>query len=316
MEIRRVLVPTDFSDRAERALPHALWLAEEFGAELHMLHAMVLHGDDPGGKAGGERAFPDLDDAYRQLRSWADQRLQETAADLDRSDVRVVRAQERGIAAAPTIVEYANDNDVDVVVMATHGRRGVRRMLLGSVAEEVLRTAGCPVLTVRPDGNDRPDGPDEVGGPPEKILVPVDFSEHSDLALASAGALARRFGAELDVLHVIAELGVPDPYFADAAELRALTKAARDRVPEALAERVDRVLGEDVAAGTHMEVGTPPAAIAEFAGEQGSDMIVVGSHGRTGVERVFLGSVAEGIVRRAPCPVLTVKPFGKKLADV
>lgn len=313
MEIRRVLVPTDFSDRAERALPHALWLAEEFGAELHMLHAVVLHGGDP---AGPGRGFPDLDDAYDRLRDWAAERLKETSADLDRSDVRVVRAQERGIAAAPTIVEYANDNDVDVVVMATHGRRGVRRMLLGSVAEEVLRTAGCPVLTVRPDGDGRPDGADTVGGPPEKILVPVDFSEHSDLALASAGALARRFGAELDVLHVIAELGVPDPYFADAAELRALTKAARDRVPEALAERVDRVLGEDVAAGTHMEVGTPPAAIAEFAREQGSDMIVVGSHGRTGVERVFLGSVAEGIVRRAPCPVLTVKPFGKKLAGV
>jgi nucleotide-binding universal stress UspA family protein len=309
MEIRRVLVPTDFSDRAERALPHALWLAEEFGAELHLLHAMVLHGDDPGGREAGEKAFPDLDDAYRQLRRWAAERMEESAAGLDRSQVEVVRAQERGIAAAPTIVEYAEDHDVDVVVMATHGRRGVRRMLLGSVTEEVLRTAGCPVLTVRPDGEL------EAGGPPERILVPVDFSEHSDLALASAGALARRFGAELDVLHVIAELGVPDPYFADAAELRALTKAARDRVPEALAERVDQVLGEDVPAGTHMEVGTPAAAIAEFAGEQGSDMIVLGSHGRTGMERVFLGSVAEGVVRRAPCAVLTVKPFGKKLAE-
>lgn len=312
MDIRRILVPTDFSDRAERALPHALWMAEEFGAELHMLHAVVLHGDDPGGDGMEARDddFPDLDDAYDQLRAWAAGRMERTAADLDGSDVRVVRAQERGVAAGPTIVEYANDHDVDVIVMATHGRRGVRRMLLGSVAEEVLRTAGCPVVTVRPDGE-----PD-VGGPPERILVPVDFSEHSDLALASAGALARRLGAELDVLHVIAELGVPDPYFADAAELRALTKAARERVPEALAERVDEVLGEDVDAGTHMRVGTPAVTIAGFAEEEGSDMVVLGSHGRTGVERVFLGSVAEGVVRRAPCPVVTVKPFGKKLADL
>lgn len=306
MEIRRILVPTDFSERAQSALPHALWMAEEYGAELHLLHAMVLHGDDPG---RAEAAFPDLDDAYRQLRSWAAERMEQSAADLDRSRVEVVQAQERGIAAAPTIVEYAEDHDADVVVMATHGRRGVRRMLLGSVTEEVLRTAGCPVLTVRPDGEIGP------GGPPEKILVPVDFSEHSDLALASAGSLARRFGAELDVLHVVGELGVPDPYFADAAELRALTKAARERVPEALAETVDRVLGEDVSAGSHMEVGRPPVTIAEFADEHGSDMIVVGSHGRTGMERVFLGSVAEGVVRRAPCPVLTVKPFGEKPAD-
>lgn len=305
MEIRRILVPTDFSERAKRVLPHALWLAQEFGAELHMVHALVLHGDDP---AGDEGAFPDLEEAHAQLRRWAAERMEESVADVDASGVRVVEAQERGIAAAPTIVEYAEDHDVDLVVMATHGRRGVRRMLLGSVAEEVLRTAGCPVLTVRPDETIGP------GGPPEKILVPVDFSEHSELALVSAGELARRFGAELDVLHVIAELGVPDPYFADAAELRALTKAARDRVPEALADTAERVLG-DVGAGTHMRVGTPAATIAEFADEQGSDMIVLGSHGRTGMKRIFLGSVAEAVVRQAPCPVLTVKPFGKKLAD-
>lgn len=305
MEIRRILVPTDFSERAERALPHALWMAEEFGAELHLLHALVLHGDDP----GRADEFPDLQDAHEQLRRWAAGRMEESVAEVDTARVPVVEAQERGIAAAPTIVEYADDHDVDLVVMATHGRRGVRRMLLGSVAEEVLRTAGCPVLTVRPEDAVEP------GGPPENILVPVDFSEHAELALASAGALARHFGAGLDVLHVIADLGVPDPYFADAAELRALTKAARDRVPEALADTAERVLG-DLPAGTHMEVGTPAATIAEFAEENGADMIVVGSHGRTGVQRVFLGSVAEAVVRRASCPVLTVKPFGKRLADV
>lgn len=308
MEIRRILVPTDFSERARQALPHALWLAEEFDAELHVLHALVLHGDDPGRTEG---AFPDLDEAHAQLRQWAAERMEESVADVDVSRIRVVEAQERGLAAAPTIVEYAEDHEVDLVAMATHGRRGVRRMLLGSVAEEVLRTAGCPVLTVRPDE----DGPPGRGGPPEKILVGVDFSEHSELALASAGRLARHFGAELDVLHVIAELGIPDPYFADAAQLRALTKAARDRVPEALAETADRVLG-DVEVGTHMEVGTPAATIAEFAEEEGSGLIVLGSHGRTGMRRIFLGSVAEAVVRQAPCPVLTVKPFGRKLAEV
>lgn len=304
MEIRRILFPTDFSDRADRALPHALWLAEEFGAELHMLHAMVLHGDDP---ANPDKRFPDLDDAYRQLRSWAEEKMEAAVTGVAGPEVEVVHAQERGIAAAPTIVEYADDHDVDVVVMATHGRRGVRRVLLGSVAEEVLRTAGCPVLTVRPDAAS------SEGGRPERLLVPIDFSEHADLALASAGALARRLGAELDVLHVISELSYPDPYFADAAALRAMTKAARDRVPEALSAKVAELLQGDVPTETHMEVGTPAPAIAEFAKERGTDMIVIGSHGRTGMERVFLGSVAEGVVRRAPCPVLTVKPFGEML---
>ena len=96
----------------------------------------------------------------------------------------VRRVEERGIAAAPVILEYARDEEVDLVVLATHGRRGVRRMLMGSVAEEVVRLAARPVLTVRPDGAQ------EHGEPPRRILVPVDFSDHSDRALAYGGALA------------------------------------------------------------------------------------------------------------------------------
>lgn len=307
MEIRRILFPTDFSDHADRALPHALWLAEEFGAELHMLHALVLHADDPANPA---KAFPGVDDAYDRLQSWAADRMEETVDGVDRPDVEVIRARERGIAAAPTIVEYSDDNEVDVIVMATHGRRGVRRALLGSVAEEVLRTAGCPVLTVRPDGAA------DTGGRPERILVPVDFSEHSDLILASAGALARRFGAALDVLHVMVQLNYPDPYVVDAAALRAMAEDARETVPETLAEKAAEVIGDDVPVESHVRVGVAAAGIVEFAEERGSDMVVVGSHGRTGMERIFLGSVAEGVVRQAPCPVLTVKPTGRKLTDV
>lgn len=304
MDIQRILFPTDFSDRSERALPYALYLAEEFGAELHLFHAVVLHGDDP---ANREQDFPDLDEAYRELRSWASGRMDRAAADAEGREVSIVKAQDRGIAAAPTIVEYADDHDVDLVVVPSHGRRGVRRMLLGSVAEEVLRTAGCPVLTLKADGGEPP------AGRIERIVVPVDFSEHADLALASAGALADRVGAELQVVHVIPELSYPDPYFADAAALRAMTKAAREEVPQALAEKVDEVLGEDASVETHMVVGRPAGEIAAFAEERDADLIVMGSHGRTGLERVFLGSVAEGVVRQASRPVLTVKAFGKRL---
>lgn len=145
--------------------------------------------------------------------------------------------------------------------------------------------------------------------------MPVDFSEHSDVALASAGALGRRLGARLEILHVISQPSYPDPYFADAASLRGLARAARDQVPEALAEKVEQVLDGGLEVETHMEVGTPADTIAQFAKGREADLVVIGSHGRTGMERIFLGSVAEGVVRRAPCPVLTVKPFGKTLAQ-
>ena len=304
MKIRKVLFATDFSEHAETALAHAIWYAHEFGAELHMLHAVVLHGADP---ANPELDFPDVEKAAREIRTWARMRMRAVGDRLDSEDLEIVRAERRGIAAAPAILEYAREEDVDMVVMATHGRRGVRRMLLGSVAEEVVRTAARPVLTVRPDGIGT------HGEPPRRVLVPVDFSEHSDRALRYGAALSERTGAELHALHAVPEMSFPDAYFAEAAEIRALAKAAEDRVPERLHRNVHEVLGEDAEVRTHIEAGAPARAVADYAEEANVDLVVLSSHGRTGLERMVMGSVAEGVVRSAPCPVLTIKAFGKDL---
>lgn len=304
MKIRKVLFATDFSERSEAALPHAVWYAREFEAELHMLHAVVLHADDP---ANPDVDFPDLEDAYREVDRWASDRMEATAGRADDAGIAVKRAERRGIAAAPVILDYAHEEEVDLLVLATHGRRGVRRMLLGSVAEEVVRRAGRPVLTVRSDG----DG--AHGEPPRRVLVPVDFSEHARQALVYGAALSERTGAELHVVHVLPEMSFPDPYFAEAAQLRAMARAAQERVPEALARNVREVLGAEAEVHTHLEVGSPAATIVRVAEEEDVDHVVLSSHGRTGVERVLLGSVAEGVVRRASCPVLTVKSFGRDL---
>lgn len=304
MNIRKVLFATDFSERSETALPHALWYAREFGAELHMLHAVVLHAADP---ANPDVDFPDLEAAYDEVRRWASARMEAAAGRVDDAGVAVKRVEERGVAAAPVILDYAREEEVDLIVLATHGRRGVRRMLVGSVAEEVVRLAARPVLTVRPNGAE------EHGEPPRSVLVPVDFSEHSDRALAYGGALAGRTGAELHALHVVPEMSFPDPYFAEAAQIRAMAKAAQERVPEAMQRNVREVLGEEADVHVHLEVGTPAATIVRVAEEEAIDQVVLSSHGRTGLERMLLGSVAEGVVRRAPCPVLTVKAFGRDL---
>lgn len=299
MQIRTILHPTDFSELSEAALPHALWFAEEFGADLHLLHAVVLHAADP---ANPELAFPNLDGAYGEIEEWAEARLQAATPEVEHPEVRVRQFRERGISAAPVILEHVDDHQVDLVVMGTHGRRGLRRMLLGSVTEEVLRSVPCPVLTVR--GGDR-----EHGEPPERILAPIDFSESSGSGLRWAGELAGRTGAELHVFHVVNEFAYPDPYFAQAANLRAMGKAAQEHVPEAMKRRVAEVLGGDAAdaAKIHMQAGPPAQTIADFVEDRDVGMVVMGSHGRSGVERAFLGSVAEGVVRRSACPVLIVR---------
>lgn len=299
MQIRTVLHPTDFSTRSEAALPHALWFAEEFGADLHLLHAVVLHAADP---ANPELKFPDLDEAYEEIEEWASLRLQEATPEVEHPDVTVKQFRHRGVSAAPVILDHVEEHDVDLVVMGTHGRRGLRRMLLGSVTEEILRSAPCPVLTVREDGGGR-------GEPPARILAPIDFSENADVGLRRAGELAKRTGAELHVLHVVHEMAYPDPYFAQAANLRAMAKAAREEVPEAMQRKVADVLGEEASksARYHMPAGPEAATIADFVEEHDVDMVVMASHGRSGVERVFLGSVAEGVVRRSRAPVLVVR---------
>jgi len=296
LRIRNLLFPTDFSDSAERALPHALALADRFGARLHMLHAVVLHAADP---RDPDHRFPDLEDAWQRLDGWAADRMGSAPPRDDR--VEVVHARRRGVSAAPVVLEYLEEEDVDAVVMGTHGRRGLRHMLLGSVAEEVVRTAPCPVLTVR-----RGDRRGPAGGL-DRLLVPVDMSQPSYRALEVARRLAAVYGASVEVLHV-----VEDPPRPDYGGAPTGPDVDRGRVRETLVARLGGD-AEAVPVEVHVDGGHTVSTIVDFAERDDVDMVVLASHGLTGLKRVLLGSVAERVVRRAPCPVLTVKTFGRQL---
>lgn len=296
LHIRDILFPTDFSEQAERALPHALALAGRFDARLHMLHAVVLHAADPGEP---DHRFPDLEDAGSRLDGWAGERTGEGG---EGRRVEVVRHRQRGISAASVILDYVDDREVDLVVMGTHGRRGLRHMLLGSVAEEVVRTAPCPVLTVRGDGGRGP------AQGLERILVPVDMSEHSYRALDVARSLAAGRDTSVEVLHVVEDPPRPEPYDGP----RGGPEVDHGRVRETLVARMGGE-GGAVPVEVHVDTGHTVSTIVDFAEREGVDMIVLASHGLTGLKRVLLGSVAERVIRRAPCPVLTVRAFGRRI---
>ncbi len=313
LRIKKVLYATDFSECSESALPVALRMAERHAAELHMLHAIVLHEDDPHDPA---HHFPDPQELYETLQVLADERLARVGEREGMHEVEIVRAQVRGIAPAPVILEYAQEQDVDLIVMGTHGRRGIRQLLLGSVAEEVLRLAGTPVLTVR--------GEEPLKAFPgfESILVPMDYSAHSEMALSYAKEIGAAEDAKLHLLHVI-ETGVhPDFYrllfgsdlYASVQRVQGFDEAEFKK--EALAQlrtRLERAPGPEVEAELHAELGHPAQTIVDYGEGLNADLVVVASHGRTGSKRALLGSVAEGIVQRAKSPVLIVKPFGKSL---
>lgn len=304
LHINSILYPTDFSTAAGHALPFAVALAEQFDAELHMFHALVLHADDPGNIS---HRFPDVTQLYESLHQSAEEQLGATAAAHAMDGLKVHRAQERGISAPGAILDYIAEHDIDLVVMGTHGRRGLRRLLLGSVAEEMVRLAPCPVLTV-PE-HSKTAAETRI----ERILVPIDFSQYSKLALQYALNFARLHKARLQLLHVIEEAVYPDFYLplmpSGTMVTEKLREQAEDRLKALLAEmEVPATMGVG-----HVKEGRAVTEITEFAERENSDLIVIASHGLTGLSHILLGSVTEHVVRQAACPVLTLKTFAKRI---
>ena len=305
IDAQNILVARDFSDAAQDATNYALDLAARTGATLHTLYAEVLHGDpfDP-----SEEPATSLDKIRERLK----QKTEEQAhSHYDPQSVRLVHAVEHDIAAGPAILRYAGEHAIDLIVMGTHGRRGVRRMALGSVAEEVVRQASCPVVTVRhPEAEGHTDGAVRV----QRMLVPVDFSTHSQGALRHAKALADLYdGAHLDLFHVIEETLHPAFY---GPAMRSIYDAHPD-IEEKAVEELEKFYreagGPDGSVSFHAGPGRAPRAIATHAQREETDLIVMATHGRTGMERFLIGSVAEKVVRTATCSVFTVRAFGKSL---
>lgn len=304
LKIRRVLFPTDFSECSRQAFRLALLFAEAHDAELHLFHALVLHGDDPHDPA---HRFPDRDQILEELGEIAENVLKDAADEHASPELTVRRVTQRAISALPAILDYAQDADADLIVMGTHGRGAIGRLVLGSVVREIVRMAPCPVLTVRQRAEE------EALHRIRRIAVPVDFSDHSALALSYARELAGELGAELEIMHVVEEAMYPEFYYPVLASPLTLTDELREQVEGSLDEWLEKKAGPGLEADRSVLGGVPAVTIAEVAEDHGVDLIVISSHGRTGFERVLMGSVAEAIVRHAKCPVLTVKAFGKDL---
>jgi nucleotide-binding universal stress UspA family protein len=198
--------------------------------------------------------------------------------------------------AAEEILRSCDEMRCDLIVMGTHGRTGLWRLLAGSVAEAVLRRARCPVLALRESETPRKADRDEV------ILHPTDFSECSERALRTARALAQDRGSRLILLHVMPLETVIYGTVPVPLDVRA--------VRDSLATLASGVDGPDLKypVATRVTQGDAAAEIVRVAGDEpGCGLIVMGTHGRSGLGRLLMGSVAEAVLRSAACPVLTVK---------
>jgi nucleotide-binding universal stress UspA family protein len=284
----KLLFPTDGSDGAAAVFDHVLDLADAHDATVHVVNVADT-----------------TQESLTQIRGQIVDALEQAGARAVRE--AATRASDRGVPTVTevlqgqpyrTIVDYADTYDVDLVAMPTHGRQGLERFLLGSTTERVVRRANVPVLTIRPNDDVT------VRYPYRTVLVPTDGSDSADAALGVGLDVASAASADLHLLSVVdvASLG-----FDVRTDIRtaALEEAATEIV-DAAAEQV-RAAGVDPAATAVEFGGSVPQTIRTYVADHDVDLLVVGTHGRTGFDRYLLGSVAEQLVRTAPVPVLTVR---------
>jgi nucleotide-binding universal stress UspA family protein len=292
-----ILHPTDFSDGARRAFDFALSFAERHGAALRIVSVLPTLGENPLRDAFELQI--DEDAFYARADEQAQREMAEFVDAAEARGVDVKASAVRGPSPEDEILEMAEAAGADLLAMGTHGRRGLSRIALGSVAEEVVRRAPCSVLTVRASWEEAPDAI-------ERILVPVDLSEASEPLVRSAGDIARSVGASVDLVHVNEPLPVPAPL------LGSITLSDVIEDPEATTRaHLDRLAGDALPAGVeaaaHVLDGHAATAIVDAADDLNADLVVIASHGQSGLERVFLGSVTARVVRRSACPVLTTR---------
>ena len=289
--VRQILCPVDFSAGSRPALAHAVALARAWNAGLEVLHVDV--------------ALPDFDVATRR----GDQAA--AAGDLDALLTRFVESVAADTAvttkllhaadARRAILNEAETRQADILVIGSHGRSGFERFILGSTTDTTVRKASCPVLVVPPDARPSADGRFR------RIVCGLDFSGPSLQALRYAIHLAAP-GSEVTLLHAI-EMPpeLRDRQIAAAFDIEAVRAAAEN----AACERLRAIaLGDDapsVRLATKVLEGRAHRRILETARETHADLIVLGTHGRNALDRWVFGSNADGVLRDAPCPVLTVR---------
>ena len=284
--VRRVLCATDFSASADVALDWATAFARREKAELHVVHAWQL--PELVSPAGGIIPMPEVSTEIQR----------EIEAGLRKAcEGRSVTGQT--IRKGPPDAEVAalaTEIGADLVVVGTHGRTGLSHVLLGSIAERVIRLSPVPVVTVPLAWAERARASTLV----RRMVCPTDLTAATEAAVADVIAMAERLGAEVDLVHV---LDLP-PYALRSDDV--LSEIERS-VRHDLTELAERHRARAVGLKTHVRTGIAADAIVALASELDADLVALPTHARRGMARFFLGSVAERVARTAGRPVLTLR---------
>jgi len=274
---QRILLASDFSEHAKPALTEAARMAQHRAATLHIVHVDVVPL-----QGGGDFGRPPVPEYLLDVTKAARPAVAKDPFHGTNAVLKILRDS----SEAAGILRYAGEQEVDLIVMGTHGHGAIAEMLVGSVAQSVARQATVPVLIV---------GSGSQASEP-CVLAPVDYTARSKAALAEAAFIAQRRAARLVVLNVVDFGRVAHPEHMEIGERE---QRAREELARLVAEMALPVEVEQI-----VTIGPSADEIVRIAGKVGAGMIVMAPSSHTTVERLFLGSVCKSVIRAAPCPVL------------
>lgn len=295
--LESILTTTDFSSESMRGVRYAMSLAHEFNADVLLLHVVPT----PPSWSGMDPALSDVS----AIAKWAREHL----AKIISRELKASTAVRCCVVTGKPfhqIIAAARRSKADLIVMSTRGRTGLRRALIGSTSEYVVRHAGCPVLTV--SGRYK-----HKAFRPKRIMVPIDFSNLSKDALPYARLLAEPYDATIVLVHVVepaTALGIVGAQLANEMTMPVMVDAEQEL------KRVAKEFRTTTSAKVTVQVssGQPHDEICRVAQREKSDLVILTTHGFTGFKRMLIGSTAERVVRHASCPVLVVRELKRRMA--
>ncbi len=297
MQIKQILVPTDFSDNAQHAVSYAVAMAKQCSAKIHLLHAPVIP------------TYLLMDLSYSPGPEAVTRILNESQDALDRQALSIAEAGVEHFTVIregtvhEVIRDYAKEHDVDLVVVGTHGRTGVSKLMYGSVTERVIKTVHTPIIVVPPEG----------GVTPNSIVISFDFSAPAKRAAEVARAIHGLFHGPLHLVHsyldVWGEYTDRGAVVGEAAEKRrAALHLGLDEMLKAEAAELFSIDAQAIQ--THLVTGDPAEAIIGVAEDVGATLICAGTTGKSGLERLLIGSVARRLLHDSKVPLLLTHADG------
>jgi nucleotide-binding universal stress UspA family protein len=286
LQIDEIVIPLDGSKEAESVLPYVRDLAPKFNSRVHILGIGI-----------GKKT--------RRVNRLLEDYINRTANELRSQNIKAEPVISHGVAA-DKILDYSTEIESDLIIMATHGRSGITRWWMGSVAEKVISEATAPVLLIRSKRRRTTAAADKTASI-HKILAPLDGSDVGESALRYAEALAIISQATINLVQVVSPPGTVEANLLGGPDWRKFIKAMRDAGENYLKSIAERFKSKDVKVTYEVLTGDPADKIVEYAADKGVSLIAMSTHGRTGLARWVLGSVADKVLHGARIPILLIR---------